>query len=146
MQFRAVLEATGGTTTGFRVPPAVVEALGHGRKPPVTVTVGGHTYRNTVAVYDGEFWLGVSAANRAAAGLAAGDEVDVTLELDTAERVVEVPPDLAAALADHPDAKAAFERLSYSRQRAHAESVTGAKTDATRQRRVEKVLAALLGG
>ena len=146
MQFRAILEAAGRTATGFRVPPDVVEALGHGKRPPVTVTIGGHTYRNTVAVYDGEYWLGVSAANRAAAGVAAGDELDVTLELDTAERVVEVPSDLAAALAADPAARAAFGALSYSRQRWFTESVTGAKTEATRQRRVEKAIAQLREG
>jgi Domain of unknown function (DUF1905) len=78
MRFRTTLELAGKTATGFRVPPKVVEALGHGKRPPVTVTIRGYTYRNTVAAYGDVYLIGVSAEHRAAAGVAAGDEVDVT--------------------------------------------------------------------
>jgi uncharacterized protein YdeI (YjbR/CyaY-like superfamily) len=104
---------------------------------------GNYTYRSTVAVMGGRYMLPVSAEIRAGAGVAAGDELDVDLALDTAPREVVVPADLRAALDTEPAAAAAFAALSYSAQRAHVLSVEGAKTPATRLRRVAKVLAAL---
>ena len=147
MEFRAILVRSGKTATGFQVPEAVVEALGRGRKPPVLVTLNGtYTYRNSVAVYGGEYWVGVSAEHRAGAGVEAGEELAVGLELDTAERTVDVPDDLAAALAADPAAQAAFGALSYSRQRWYVLSVTDAKTEATRARRVTKAVEQLRAG
>ncbi|WP_104480186.1 YdeI/OmpD-associated family protein [Actinokineospora auranticolor] len=142
MRFRTTVELGGKTATGLRVPADVVEALGPKKRVPVKVTVGGHTYRTTVAPYGGDFFVPLSAEHRTAAGVAAGDEVDVDIEVDTEPRVVEVPDDLAAALAEG-GARAAFDALSYSHQRAHALSVADAKTEATRQRRIAKVVTAL---
>ena len=141
--FTATLETNGKTATGIEVPEPAVEQLGKGKKPPVSVTIGDHTYRSTVAVMGGRFLLPVSAENRTKAGISAGDEVEVTLVLDEAPRQVEVPRDLADALATDPVAKAFFEGLSFSLQRYHVEQVTGAKTAETRQRRIEKSLALL---
>ncbi|HET9757555.1 MAG TPA: DUF1905 domain-containing protein, partial [Candidatus Limnocylindrales bacterium] len=93
MRFKTTLELGGKTATGFRVPPEVVERLGKGKRPPVLVTINGHTYRNTVAVYGDVYMLGVAAEHREAAGVKAGDELDVDLELDSAPREVEVPAD-----------------------------------------------------
>jgi len=87
----------------------------------------------------------LSAANREAAGVANGDEVEVTVELDTAPREVTVPDDLAAALAAAPEAKAAFEKLSFSNQRRIVESVEGTKVAETRLRRIDKAMAELSG-
>jgi hypothetical protein len=142
-RFSTTVELGGRTATGFEVPPEVVDTLGAGKRPAVTVTVGGHTYRSTVAVMGGRYMLPLSAENRTAAGLSAGDAADVELELDTAPRVVEVPADLAAALDAEPAARAAFDALHYSTQRRHTLSVEGAKTDATRTRRVAKVVETL---
>ena len=141
--FTATLETNGKTATGIEVPESAVEQLGKGKKPPVTVTIGSHSYPSTVAVMGGRFMLPVSAENRAKAGLTAGDEVEVTLVLDDAPRQVEVPKDLADALATDPVAKAFFDGLSFSLQRYHVEQVTGAKTAETRQRRIEKSLSLL---
>ena len=146
MHFRTTLISSGGTTTGFEVPSHVVDALGSGKRPPVTVTINGYTYRNTVAVMDGTYMIGVSAEHRAGAGVSAGDEVDIELELDTAPREVTVPPDLAAALEADPEAKRTWDSLSYSNRRFHAESIDGAKTDETRQRRIAKAVALLHEG
>lgn len=145
MDFTAQLQATGGTTTGFAVPEAVVEGLGGGRRPKVLATVAGHTWRTSIAAMGGQFWLGVSAAVREAAGVAAGETHEVTVELDTAPRTVEVPPDLAAALAGDPTAAAAWEALSHSHRRAHVEAVLAAKKPETRERRVASTLAKLRG-
>jgi hypothetical protein len=125
------------------VPPEVVDSLGAGRRPAVRVTVGGHTYRSTIASMGGRFLLPLSAENRAAAGVAAGDCVEVDVELDDAPRVVQVPPDLAAALDAEPAARRRFDALSYSSQLRHVLAVEGAKAEATRQRRVAAAVATL---
>ena len=146
LKFHTTVELGGRTATGFRVPDAVVEALGAGKRPAVTVRIGGHTYRSTVAVMDGAFMLPLSAENREAAGAAAGDAVEVEVTLDTAPRVMAVPDDFAAALNAEPAARRTFDGLSYSLQRFHVESVTDAKTDETRQRRIAKSVATLREG
>ena len=146
MRFKTTLALGGKTATGFRVPPYVVEGLGKGKRPPVVVTINGHTYRNTVAVYDNVYMIGVAAEHRAAAGVAAGDDIEVDLELDTAPREVEVPSDLAAALDAAPEAKRFFETLSYSNKRRITLSVDDAKTPETRQRRIDKAVRQLEEG
>jgi hypothetical protein len=138
VRFRTTLELGGKTATGFRVPAAVVETLGKGKRPPVRVTINGYTYRNTVAVYGDTYMLGVAAEHREATGIQAGDEIEVDLELDTAPREVELPPDFAAALDAAPDAKRLFETLSYSNKRRFTLSIDDAKSEETRKRRIEK--------
>src|SRR4051812_37441177 len=139
MHFSATLILNGKTATGIQVPDAVVEQLGAGKRAPVRVTIGSYTYRTTVAPMGGQFWIPVSAEIRAGAGINAGDELDVAIEVDTEPREVVVPADLAAALEADPAAQHAFEKLSYSNKRLHVLSVEDAKTPETRQRRVEKV-------
>ena len=146
MRIRTEIVQTGRTATGMRVPEEIVLALGAGKRPPVTVTIKGFTYRSTVAVYGDLYLIGVSAENRAAAGVAAGDEVEVDLELDTAIREVTVPPDLAAALDAAPDALRFFEGLSYSNKSWFVLGIEDAKTPETRQRRVEKAIARMREG
>ncbi|GAC1327145.1 MAG: hypothetical protein NVSMB17_00820 [Candidatus Dormibacteria bacterium] len=136
MRFRTKIIQTGPTSCGIQVPDAVVESLGAGKRPPVTVTIKDYTYRNTIAVMGGVYMVGVSADHRKSAGVAGGDEVDVDIELDTAPREVEVPADFAAALEASPRAQETFSHLSYSNRSWHVLQVTGAKTDETRQRRI----------
>lgn len=146
MRFRTTILQAGKTAAGIEVPPEVVEALGAGKRPPVRVTLNGYTYRNTVAVMGGTYMIGVSNEHRTASGLKGGDVVDVDLELDTAPREVSVPADLGAALDAEPAARATFDRLSYSNKSWHALQVEGARTDATRRRRIAKSIAALREG
>jgi hypothetical protein len=145
MRFRATLELAGKTATGMHVPSEVVAALGAGKRPPVRATINGYTYRSTVAVYGGEFLLGVSDEVRKAAGVRAGEELDVVLELDTEPREVEVPPDFAAALRVAPAARGAFDSLSFSNKRRHVLGIEGARTPETRQRRIDKSIEELSG-
>jgi hypothetical protein len=145
MRFTATIELNGRTATGIEVPPGVLAALDAGKRPKVRVTINGHTYRSSVGAMGGRVLLPVSAEVRAAAGVAAGDAVDVEVTVDTEPRTVEVPADLAAALDAAPGARAAFDALTYSDRRRHVMAVEGAKTDATRRRRAEKC-AAELGG
>ena len=146
MRFQSVLELAGKTATGFRVPREVVEALGKGKRPPVLVTINGYSYRNTVAVYGDEYLLGVAAEHRQAAGVQAGDLLDVDLVLDTAPREVDVPADFAAALEADPEAQRFFESLSYSNKRRFTLSVEDAKSAETRERRIEKYVSQLHDG
>ena len=138
MRFTTTLDPAGKNAAGFRVPREIVEALGKGKRPPVIVTINGYSYRNTVAVYGDEYLIGVAQEHRAPAGVKPGDTIDVDLELDTAPREVDVPADFAAALEASPEAKGAFEALSYSNKRRYALSIEGAKSAETRQRRIEK--------
>ena len=143
MQFRATLETNGRTATGIEVPSAVVDALGAGKRPPVRITLHEHTYRTTVARMGGRFLVPVSADVRRAAGVTAGDELDVGIELDDAPRTVDVPADLAAALAEEPTAAQAWEKLAYTHQKEWARSVEDAKKPETRARRVAAAVDAL---
>ena len=145
MKFRTSLELHGKTATGIEVPDDIVAALDAGKRPAVRVTVNGYTWRSTVAVMGGRNLVGVSAENRAAAGVSAGDVIDVELVLDTEKREVEVPADLEAALTANPDAAAAFAALSYSNKSRHVLSIEGAKTDETRARRIAKAVSDLGG-
>ena len=138
MKFKATVLLAGKTATGVLVPDEIVEALGAGKKPAVSVTINGHTYRSSIASMGGKFMLGISAENRELAGVAAGDEITVNVELDTKPREVNVPDDLIAALNKDKKAKEFFEGLSYSNKLRHVLAIEGAKTAETRQRRIEK--------
>jgi hypothetical protein len=146
MRFRTTLQLEGKTATGVQVPPEVVEALGKGKRPPVVVTINGHSYRSTVAAYGEVYMLPVAAEHREAAGVAAGDEVEVDVELDTAPREVDVPADFAAALDAEPAARRTFDALSNSNKKWHTLNIEGAKSEDTRQRRIEKSIAILREG
>ena len=131
-----------GNNTGIEVPDEVVEQLGAGKRPPVIVTVNRFTYRSTVAVMGGRNLISFSSDKRAATGLAGGDAIEVTLELDTEPRTVEVPPELAAAL-DAAGARAALDALAPSKKKAHVVAVEGAKAAETRERRITAIVAGL---
>jgi uncharacterized protein YdeI (YjbR/CyaY-like superfamily) len=146
MRFRTTILQAGKTATGIRIPDEVIEALASGKRPAVKVTINGFTYRSTVAVMSGDYMVGVSAENRAGAGVAGGDVVDVDIELDTAPREVTIPPELAAAFDAEPAARRTFDGLSPSNKGWHVLQVTGAKTDETRQRRIAKSIEALREG
>jgi hypothetical protein len=146
MKFRTTLVGEGESAAGIVVPPEVVESFGKGKKPPVKVTIKGYTYRSTVAVMGGVFMVGVSKANRTAAGVASGDEVEIDMELDTEPRILSVPEDFAAALDRDPQARAFFDGLSYSNRSRFTLSIEDAKTSETRQRRIDKSVATLHEG
>jgi hypothetical protein len=146
MRFRASIELAGKTATGIEVPAAVVAKLGSSKKPAVSVTIKGYTYRSTVASMGGRFMLPVSAEVREAAGVAARDKVDVDVELDTAPREVTVPADFSRALTREPAAKRFFAGLSFSNKQRIVISIEAAKTPETRERRIRKAVASLREG
>ena len=143
MRFRAVIQLGGKTATGIEVPPDVITGLDQGKRPPVRVTICGYTYRTTVGVMGGKSMLPVSAEHRTAAGVAAGEEVEVEIEADTEPREVTLPPEFAAALAADEAAQRAFRNLSYSRQQRYVLGVTSARTAGTRDRRIAGALGEL---
>ncbi len=147
LRFPATLQqAEGKKATGIVVPAAVIEELGAGKKPPLRVTLNGYEYRTTAGVMNGQSMIPVSAAVRDAAGVAAGDAVDVGLVVDSTPRTVDVPADLATAFVANPAAKSFFDTLSNSIQRYHVDSINGAKSADTRQRRVDKAIGLFLAG
>src|SRR6266849_16396 len=146
MRFRAIIQLGGKTATGIRVPAEVVASLGPSKRPPVRVTINGHTYGSSVASMGGQFILPISAENRKSAGVAAGDEVDVDIELDTEPREVTVPPDFTDALDRDADARRFFDGLSYSQKQRYVLSIEQAKTAETRKLRIAKAVSMLREG
>ncbi len=144
MDFRTTVVLGGKTATGLQVPDDVVEALGAGKRPPVVVTVGGYTYRTTVAPMGGSFWVPLAAEHREAAGVQADEEVEVSVVLDTAPREVGVPEDLAAAFDDA--VRAQFDALAYSHRKEWVRWVEEAKKPETRAARIEKTVESLRAG
>jgi Bacteriocin-protection, YdeI or OmpD-Associated/Domain of unknown function (DUF1905) len=126
---------------------AQVAAVGEGAKRfPVVATVNGYTWRTSVMRMGGEFLLGLSKEVRKGAGAEAGDEVDVTVELDAAPREVDVPEALAAALAADPEVKASFDRMAFTHRKEYARWIADAKQEQTRQRRVAQALEMIRAG
>jgi len=146
MRFRATVQLGGKTATGIQVPAEVVDGLGSTKRPAVRATIRNHTYRTSVAPMGGVYMLPVSAEVRQAAGVAAGDEVDVVLELDTEPREVAVPADLQAALDADESASRCYAGLSYSARQRVVLPIEAAKAAETRQRRIEKAIAMLREG
>jgi hypothetical protein len=142
MKFRADVEPT-EPMRGLEVPEEVVEALGGGKRPPVTITINGHSWKSRIAIMRDRHLIGLSNANRQAAGVATGDEVEVEVELDVEPRVVVESTDFAHALDADPAARAAYDRLSYSRKREHVRAIESAKKPETRSRRIEAAVAHL---
>ena len=143
MRFQTTLLQSGKTATGLQVPPEVVEQLGAGKRPAVSVTLRGHTYRSTIAPMGGVYMLPVSAEIRRITGVAGGNTVDVDVQLDTAPREVTIPPDLAAALDAEPEARSFFQNLSYSNKQRIVLAIEQAKTAETRRRRIVQSVQAL---
>lgn len=138
-----ILKAEGLNATGIQVPAEVMSALGTQKRPKVKITLNGYTYRSTVAPFGDVFMLPLSQEHREAAGVSAGDQVDVTLELDLEPRTVEVPEDLNRALSEKSGALEAFEALSYSKRKEFVRQVNEAKAQETRSRRISGIVAQL---
>ena len=146
MRFRTEILGTGKTAAGIVVPTDVLEGLAAGKKPAVRVTINSYTYRSSIATVDGRPMIGVSNEVRTAAGVAAGDVVDIDVELDTEKRTVALPDELAALLGADPAARAAYDKLSYSNQRRIVEPIDQTKNPETRQRRIDKAMETLRAG
>ena len=137
--FEGKITLNDGGGAWVEVPDEVVAALGGGGRVPVQATFDGIAYRGSIASMGGCMALGILKSIRTELGKEAGDPVTVTVERDTAERTIEVPADLAAAL-DGAGLRAAFDKLSYSHRREHVNAINDAKKPETRARRISKAL------
>jgi hypothetical protein len=146
-KFETTILTSGKTATGIRVPEDIVEKLDAGKKPPVKITINNnYTYRSTVAVMNGAFMVGVSSDVREKAGVQGGDKIIVHIELDTEPREVTIPPDFKKALDKNATAKKSYDSLSYSRRKNYVYLIEQAKTEETRQKRIDKAIAELSVG
>lgn len=144
--FKTILKQEEGmNATGIQVPPEAIAALNSGKKPKVKITVNGYQYRSTVAAYGEVYMLPFASEHRAASGINAGDEIEVTLELDTEPRIVEIPEDLAKALAEA-GLSAKFDALAYSHRKEHVRALQEAKAAETRARRLKSIIEKLSQG
>lgn len=132
-----------GNATGVELPDHVIQALGPKGRPPVTITIHGHTWRSRVAAMRGQRLIGISAAHRAAAKVNEGDVVEIDVELDEAPREVAEPADLADALNDCPQARTSFDRLPFGLRQKHVKTIQDAKSADVRERRISKLIVAL---
>jgi uncharacterized protein YdeI (YjbR/CyaY-like superfamily) len=146
MRFRTTISLHGKNNAGIPVPDDIVEKLDSGKRPAVRVTLGGHTYRSTVARMGGQNLIALNAENRKLSGVQPGDEVDVDLEVDTAPREVAVPSDLQAAFKGETAAKKFFDAMSYTNKSACVTWIESAKKTETREARVVKAIAMLNEG
>ncbi|MDQ3706006.1 MAG: YdeI/OmpD-associated family protein [Chloroflexota bacterium] len=135
-----ITKAEGLNATGIRVPGEVIAEMGTSKRPKVKITLNGYTYRTTVAPFGDVFMVPLNQEHREAAGVQAGDEVEVTVELDLEPRTVEVPEDLQAALSEKAGALEAFEALAYSKRKEFVRQVNEAKAQETRNRRIAGIV------
>lgn len=142
MKFRATLIPS-GNATAVEVPADVMATLGPEARPPVAITINGVTWRSRIALKNGQRLIGISAANRDAAGIAEGNTIEVDVTLDTALRTVEEPDDLATALDANPTARAAFDKLAFGLKTKHIRDIEAAKSDEVRARRIAKLVETL---
>ena len=143
MKFRARVIPS-GNATAVEIPAAVMKALGPQARPPVTITINGHSWRSRVAAMRGQQLIGISAANREAAGVAEGETIEVDVVLDSAPRTVELPDDLAKALKRTTGSKDAFERLPFGLRQKHVREIESAKSAEVRERRIAKLVITLV--
>jgi Domain of unknown function (DUF1905)/Bacteriocin-protection, YdeI or OmpD-Associated len=143
LKFKTTLLQAGKTATGIKIPDDIIEKLGGGKKPLVKVTINNFTYRSAVAVMGGAYMVGVNAENREAAKVKGGDKIDVTIELDTEERTVEMPADFLKVLNKNAAAKKVFDSLSNSKKKALTIPIANGKTDETRNKNIERALSIL---
>jgi uncharacterized protein YdeI (YjbR/CyaY-like superfamily) len=142
MKFQAQVIPS-GNATGVEVPDKVMQALGPKARPPVTITINGHTWRSRVAAMRGQRLIGISAAHRAAARISQGDIIEIDVEIDEAPRDVAEPADLAEALNNCPQARTSFDRLPFGLRQKHVKTIQEAKSTEVRERRISKLIATL---
>jgi hypothetical protein len=146
IRFRAQLQQR-GPAAAVVLDETQVAAVGEGAKRfPVVATVNGYTWRTSVARMGGEFLVGLNREVREGAAVQAGDQAEVTIELDRMPREVQVPEALAAALAADPQAAASFEQMAFTHRKEYARWIAEAKRAETRQRRVAQALEMIRSG
>ncbi|KQU94006.1 YdeI/OmpD-associated family protein [Devosia sp. Root105] len=142
MQFRAVVIPS-GNATAVEIPDEVMQSLGPEARPPVAITINGYSWRSRVAIKNGQRLVGISAAQRTAAGIEAGQAIEIDISLDTAPRDVDEPDDLKSALDGDPAARAGFDKLPFGLKAKHVRDIEAAKSPEVRARRIGKLVETL---
>jgi len=136
----------GSSATGFYAPFDVPETFGTRARVPVRGTINGYPFRSSLSPMGGGHCMAVNQSMRDGAGVKAGDEVEIILERDTEERSVEAPPLLKKELAKNKKAREKWDGLAYTVKKEMAISITGAKQEETKKRRLAKVMQILTTG
>lgn len=139
MKFKSIVESP-GPMRGLEVPERVVDTLASGKRPPIVITINGHSWRSRIAIMRGRYLIGLSNANRRACGVEVGDAVTVDVALDSEPRTIVIPADLKRALSANPRARKSYHELSASRRRMIVLTIDKAKRPETRQRRIEAAI------
>lgn len=143
MELQRTADQITASNLAFELSDAEVASLGGGKRPPVVLTVNGRSIRGRVAPMGECNLIGITKANRALLGLEPAVRYAIEVTLDTEERTVEVPPEVAAAFGDEPGLRAAWDAWSFTRRREAAEAIAGAKRPDTRAKRLAATLDAL---
>ena len=136
----------GSSATGFYAPPEVVEAFGTRARVPVRGTINGYPFRSSLMPMGGQHCMAVNKTMRDGAKVKAGDVVEVVLERDGDERTVEAPAELKKELAKSKAARERWEELAFTVKKEMARSITEAKQEETKKRRLVKVMEVLKTG
>ena len=132
-----------GNNLGIEVPESIIEKLGAGKKPPVIVTINYYTYKNTVAVMQGKYLIPLNSEHRKFVNVNGGDQLEIDIELDKLPRNIEIPIELASRFKGESDAKTFFETLAPSNKKKIIVLIETAKTDETRNKRLDKIISDL---
>lgn len=144
--FTAVIQNAGGGGAFVEVPFDVEKEFGS-KRPKIRAMIDGVAYRGILTRMDTDCHvLGIRKEIREQIGKTLGDEVTITVELDTEPRVVEIPSELKKAFRTEKEAKAFFEKLSYTHQREYVTWIDEAKRTETRQNRIAKTIEMLKKG
>jgi hypothetical protein len=131
-----------GNHASLEIPDDNLAEIGGNRRAPLKITINGYTYQSTATGVDGKCMVVFPMRDREAASTSAGELVTVTLELDDGYRNVDIPTTLENALKTN-GLDVVFHDLTYSKRKEFARLVNDAKTDETRLRRIEKIIAEL---
>lgn len=139
MEFKTKIVQT-GNKTGIEVSEKILDKLGGGKKPLVVVTLNGYSYRSAVGKMGGKFMISLSAEHRKNANVKGGETLEISIVLDTAPRIVELPAALQKAFDKNKIAKANFEKLAPSKKKAIVVSINDARTEETKIKRIDKAI------
>jgi Bacteriocin-protection, YdeI or OmpD-Associated/Domain of unknown function (DUF1905) len=145
-RFRALVERGEGSVCAIQIDFDVEQAFGKRGRVPVRGTLNGAPFRGSLFPMGGCHFMVVNRHLRAAAGVRGGETVPVSMERDDEPRTISPPADFARALKGDDEARATWDKLSYTHRREHVEHIEEAKRPETRQRRIEKSVALLAAG
>jgi Domain of unknown function (DUF1905)/Bacteriocin-protection, YdeI or OmpD-Associated len=136
----------GSSATGLIFPFDFEETFGTKARVPVRGTINGFPFRSSLMPMGGIYCMGVNKTMRDAMKVQAGDEVEVVMERDLAERTIEPPSELNKELARNKKARERWDGLAFTVKKEMANSISGAKQEETKKRRLAKVMEILKTG